>query len=103
MVPPRAALPQPIKWDTHMKASRIALFAFAAVVGLGALTGSAQVSPASAGQWDWLGNKPYVDCLKVANMFSGWDGGYRTYTGAEKEARYDRGRRQCNMKHYGHQ
>ncbi|MCK1623310.1 hypothetical protein IVA98_08725 [Bradyrhizobium sp. 160] len=65
---PRAAIEQPQKPGiTTMKSSRLAL-ALAAALSLGAFVGSAQISPASAGQWDWLGNKPYVDCVKRADM-----------------------------------
>jgi len=87
-----------------MKSSRIALYIFAAIVGLGTLAGSAQYSPASAGQWDWLGNKPYVDCLKLMDSMSRGGGIWGpTRTPAQQAAGYDRGRRQCNQKYYGHQ
>ena len=45
-----------------MKNSRIALFALAAIVGLAALTAPA---PASADDWSWLANKPYLNCLQL--------------------------------------
>jgi hypothetical protein len=45
-----------------MKNSRIALFAFAAIVCFGTL---ARPAPASATDWGWLANKPYTDCLKL--------------------------------------
>jgi hypothetical protein len=54
-----------------MKASRIALFTFAAAVALATLTGS--YSPASAGvfgaDYGWMGNKPYMACLKYVGAF----------------------------------
>lgn len=87
-----------------MKSSRIALYIFAAIVGLGTLAGSAQSSPASAGQWDWLGNKPYVDCLKLMDSMSRGGGIWGpSRTGAQQAASYDKGRRMCNQKYYGHE
>ena len=54
-----------------MKASRIALFTFATAVALATLTGS--YSSASAGgfasQYAWMGNEPYVACLKLVGAF----------------------------------
>jgi len=74
-----------------MKTSRIALFAFAAIVGIGALVGSAQYSPASAGGLDlsWLSNDNYVRCLKYVSGLANGD-----------EAAYDRGRRACNRQYF---
>jgi len=45
-----------------MKSSRIALFAFALIVGLGTL---AALPPASATDWSFLSNKNYVNCLQL--------------------------------------
>ena len=53
-----------------MKTVRFAVFA--TLVGLGSLLGSAHYSPASAGfgsQYGWMGNKPYMDCLKYVGAF----------------------------------
>jgi hypothetical protein len=72
-----------------MKTSRIALFAFAAIVGIGSLVGSAQYSPVSAGQLDWLSNDNYVRCLKYVSAIS-----------HGSDAAYDRGRRACNRQYY---
>lgn len=82
-----------------MKSSRFALFVLATIIGLGALSAS---KPAAATDWSWLGNKPYIDCINQANFFAGWGGIGKTYTGAEKAARYDIARRKCNRKYYGH-
>jgi len=53
-----------------MKSSRFALFAFAALVGIGTLAGSA---PAAAGwlgpDYGWMGNKKYMDCIKYVGAF----------------------------------
>lgn len=49
-----------------MKAARFALFA--ALVGLGSLLGSAHYSPAAAG-YGWMGNEPYMACLKYVGAF----------------------------------
>jgi hypothetical protein len=82
-----------------MKTSRIALVAFAAIVGIGALAGSAHHSPAHAGGLDWLGNKKYVQCLQAMNFLAKYNGG-RPQSAAGAEAAYDRGRRWCNKEHY---
>jgi len=53
-----------------MKTARFALFA--ALIGLGSLLGTALSSPAAAGigsQYGWMGNKPYMDCLKYVGAF----------------------------------
>jgi len=62
-----------------------------------------QQAQAPKSQYEWLGNKPYVECIKNAELFSGWNGATKSFTGAEKAKRYDQGRRECNMKYYGHQ
>ena len=77
------------------------ILAALAAVSLSVAVGTA---PSHAGQWDWLGNKDYVNCLKLMSAMSEggiWSQG-RTYSGAEREARYDRGRRYCNRQYYGH-
>ena len=84
-----------------MKSSRIALFTFAAIVGFGTLAGPA---PASATDWSWLGNKPYIDCLNLMDAMSRGGGIFGPKTNPAQQAQaYDRGRRQCNMKYYGHE
>ena len=83
-----------------MKTSRIALFAFAAIVCLGTVVGSAQYSPASAGQWDWLSNKDYIACL---NLFANGDFLMpANATPAQRAAKHEQGRRYCNRQYYGH-
>lgn len=72
-----------------MTTSRIALFACVAIVAIGSLVGSAQVSPAAAGGLDWLGNDNYVRCLKYVSALANGS-----------EAAYDRGRRACNRQYY---
>ena len=72
-----------------MTTSRIALLACAAIVGVGALVGSASYSPAAAGGLDWLSNDNYVRCLKYVSALSHGD-----------PAAYDRGRRACNRAWY---
>ena len=82
-----------------MKTSRISLLAFAVIVGLGTLTGSAQYSPALAGQWDWLSNKDYVACLR---LFS--SGNFlipANATPEQRAAKHEQGRRYCNRQYYG--
>jgi hypothetical protein len=77
-----------------MKTSRIAHFAFAALVGIGSLVGSAQYSPVAAGSLDWLGNDNYVRCLKYMTALS------KNHPPGQQEAAYDRGRRHCNKIYY---
>jgi len=72
-----------------MTTSRTALLACAAIVGIGALVGSATYSPASAGGLDWLSNDNYVRCLKYVSGLAHGDA-----------AAYDRGRRACNRQYY---
>lgn len=84
-----------------MKTSRFALFAFAAVVGIGVLVGSTQNSQAGGLGLDWLANKPYVECIKRARMLADVSSIMRGP--AYREASYDRGRRQCNRQYYGHE
>ncbi len=65
-----------------MKSSRFALFAFAAIVGIASLAGSAHYSPAAAGafgpDYGWMGNRKYMDCLKYVGAFGS------AYPGREK-------------------
>jgi hypothetical protein len=72
-----------------MTISRITLFAAVTLVAIGALIGSARVSPASAGGLDWLSNDGYVRCLKYVSALAHGD-----------DAAYDRGRRACNRQYY---
>ncbi len=82
-----------------MKTSRISLFA-AAFVGIGSLLGFAPSSHAGGLGLDWLSNKPYVDCLQKARLYADVGG---IMTGpAQREATYDRARRNCNQRYYGH-
>ena len=77
------------------------ILAAIAAVSLSVAIGTA---PSHAGQWDWLGNKDYVNCLKLMDSMARggiWSQG-RVYTGQQHAARYDQGRRQCNRKYYGH-
>jgi hypothetical protein len=74
--------------------------AFAAAVAIGTVIGS--LAPANAGQFDWLSNKGYTDCLKMMSWAAeggGIWGGKKRY-GAERDAAYDRGRRKCNRQYY---
>ena len=83
-----------------MKTSRIALFTFAAFVGISSLFGSVRSSDAGGLGLDWLANKPYVECLKQARMLA--DVSSVMKGPAYREASYDRGRRDCNQRYYGH-
>lgn len=80
-----------------MKSSRIALYAFAAIVGLGTLSGT---TPASALNLSWVNNKPYVDCLKL--FYYGDFMAPPNSTPAQTAARKEKGRRYCNRQFYGH-
>ena len=84
-----------------MKSSRIALVAFAVIVGLGTLAGSAQYSPASAGQWDWMSNKNYVSCLQL--FASGNFQIPANASPAQRAALHEKGRHYCNRTYYGHE
>ena len=84
-----------------MKSSRIALFALAAIVGLGTLAGSAQYSPASAGPYDWMSNKPYVNCLKL--FATGNFMVPANASPAQVAALHEKGRHYCNRTYYGHE
>lgn len=84
-----------------MKTSSLAIFAFAAALGVSALIGSTQSSQAGGLGLDWLANKPYVDCLQRARLLA--DVGSIMKGPVYKEQSYDLGRRQCNMRYYGHQ
>jgi hypothetical protein len=90
-----------------MKCSRIALFAFAAAVGVASLLAPAPFNSASAGGLglDWLSNKPYVDCLKLMDSWSRTGGfsGRPARNPAIQSARFDQGRRACNKQYYGHE
>lgn len=66
----------------------ITSFACSALIAVVALAGSAQLKPATAGSFDWLGNKDYVRCLKYVSAL------------AKSAAGLDRGRRACNRAHY---
>jgi hypothetical protein len=56
-----------------MKSSRFALLAFAALVGIGTLAGSAQYSPAAARgfgpDYGWMGNQKYMACIKYVGAY----------------------------------
>jgi hypothetical protein len=81
---------------TKMKSSRIALFAFAAIVGLGTLGSPA---PASATDWSWLSNKNYVHCLQLFST-----GNFQippNASPAQIAAKHEQGRLYCN-KQYGY-
>jgi len=54
-----------------MKSSRFTLFAFAAIVGIGSLAGSAHYSPAAAfgPDYGWMGNRKYMDCIKYVGAY----------------------------------
>ena len=56
-----------------MKLSRFALFAFAALVGIGTLAGSAQYSPIAARgfgpDYGWMGNQKYMACIKYVGAY----------------------------------
>jgi hypothetical protein len=82
---------------TKMKISRISLLAFAAILGLGTLAGSA---PASATDWSWLSNKPYTDCLKL--FYTGDFLIPANATPAQRAVKHEQGRRYCNRQYYGH-
>jgi hypothetical protein len=84
-----------------MKISRIALFTFAAFVGISSLFGSARSSDAGGLGLDWLSNKPYVECVKRARLLA--DVSSVIKGPVYREASYDRSRRACNQRYYGHQ
>jgi hypothetical protein len=56
-----------------MKSSRFALFAFAVIVVIGSMAGSAQYSSAAAGRfgpdYGWMGNRKYMDCIKYVGAY----------------------------------
>lgn len=80
-----------------MKNSRIALFALAAIVGLAALTAPA---PASADDWSWLANKPYLNCLQL--FYTGDFLMPANATPQQRAEKHEQGRRYCNRTYYGH-
>ncbi len=85
-----------------MKTSRISAFAFAAVIGLATLAGSAKYAPAAADDLGlgWLSNKDYVNCLE---LFATGDFLLPpNLTPAQIAAMHDKGRRYCNRVYYGH-
>ena len=77
------------------KTSRIALFAAAAVVTIGALTGSSQ--PSAAGSLNFLSNPGYVNCLKNSSIVA------NNQPAAQRGAMYDRLRRACNRGYFPNQ
>jgi hypothetical protein len=84
-----------------MNTPRIALFTFAALVGISSLFASARSSVAGGLGLDWLANKPYVECVKNARLLA--DVTSIVKGPVYREASYDRGRRDCNQRYYGHQ
>ncbi len=82
-----------------MKTPRIALFTFAALIGISSLFGSARSSVAGGLGLDWLANKPYVECVKKARLLA--DVTSIMKGPVYREANYDRGRRDCNQRYYG--
>ena len=68
-----------------MKSSRFALFAFAALVGIGTLAGSAHYSPAAARgfgpDYGWMGNQKYMACIKYVGAYGA------DYPGRDKNIR----------------
>ena len=80
--------------------SRIRLFATAAIVAGAGLLASASTSPASAGQYDWLGNKDYINCLQL--FYTGDFLMPANASPSERAARHEAGRRYCNRQYYGH-
>lgn len=78
-----------------MTTSRLALFAFAAVLAIGSLAVSTQSSEAKGLGLDFLNNKAYTDCLKGISFLSGYNNG-RPQSAAERDAGYERGRHYCN-------
>lgn len=80
-----------------MRTFRTSLLAFAVVAGFSTLGGSA---PASATDWSWLGNKPYMNCLKLF-----YTGNFLMPAGlsqSQQDAYHEKGRRYCNRTYYGH-
>lgn len=74
-----------------MTTARTIILAFATAVGLATL---AAPQPASATDWSFLNNKPYMDCLKLFHY-----GDFmmpRGLSPAEIAARKEKGRRYCN-------
>ena len=72
--------------------------AFATAIAISTVIGS--LAPANAGQWSWLGNKPYIDCI---NLWSTGDFMIpRHYNAEQRAALKEKGRRYCNQKYYGH-
>jgi hypothetical protein len=68
-----------------MKLSRFALFAFAALVGISTLAGSAQYSPVAARglgpDYGWMGNQKYMACIKYVGAYGA------DYPGRDKNIR----------------
>jgi hypothetical protein len=92
-----------LKGTMKMKSSRISVFALAAIVGLGTLAGPAPASASDLGL-SWLGNKPYVDCLRLMDSMSRGGGIWGRKTNPAEQAQgYNKGRRMCNTQYYGHE
>ena len=80
--------------------SSIRLLAVAAIVATAGLFASASTSPVAAGQYDWLGNKDYINCLQL--FYTGNFLMPANASPAERAARHEAGRRYCNRQFYGH-
>jgi hypothetical protein len=71
---------------------------FSAAIAISTMLGS--LAPANAGKWDWLGNKPYLDCLQLWHTNDFMIPAH--YNAAQRAALKEKGRRYCNRKFYGH-
>ena len=80
--------------------SSIRFLVTAAIVAGAGLLASASTSPASAGQYDWLGNKDYISCLQL--FYTGDFLMPANASPAERAAKHEAGRRYCNRQFYGH-
>lgn len=84
-----------------MMTSRAALLTVAAVLAMSSFVSSSRSATAGGLGLDWLSNKPYVECVQQARMLADVSSIMRGP--AYREASYDRGRRDCNQRFYGHQ
>lgn len=84
-----------------MMTSRTALLTVAAVLAMSSFVSSSRSATAGGLGLDWLSNKPYVECVQQARMLADVSS---IVTGpASREASFDKGRRACNQRFYGHQ
>jgi uncharacterized membrane protein YcgQ (UPF0703/DUF1980 family) len=96
MVPITGCIMQPIRKGirtmTAIKTSRLALFAAATVVAIGALAGTTR--PSAALDLSWVSNTGYVNCLRNAHAVA------MRYRPQERAAIDDTLRRACNRGYF---